>query len=97
MAQRGHTSNLSLSQDKRGIMAKRANFLVGSLEREREEKRERGESSFLLRSTKFCGSIFIGIRTKVHRIDERYAWVPKKRDFTEDPRGEISGNQSCRV
>ena len=97
----GHTSNLSLSWDKRGIRAKRAHFLVGSCEREekseREEKNERGESSFLPRSTKFRGSVFVWPRTKVHRIDERYAWVPEKRDFTEDPRGEISGNRSCRV
>ena len=36
----GHTSNLSLSWDKRGIRAKRAHF-PGLIER--EEKRERGE------------------------------------------------------
>ena len=65
--------------------------------RERGEKKERGELSFLPRSTEFCGSVFVGLRTKVHRIDERYAWVHEKRDFAEDPRGEILGNRSCRV
>ena len=34
---------------------------------------------------------------KVYRIGEGYVWVPEKRDFTEDPRGEILGNRSCRV
>ena len=34
---------------------------------------------------------------KVHRIDEGYAWVPEKRDFIEDPRREILGNQGCQV
>ena len=34
-------------------------------------------------------SDFVGPRTKVHRIDEGYAWVPKTRDFAEDPRKEI--------
>ena len=26
---------------------------------------------------------------KVHCIDEGYAWVPKKRDFTKDPNEKI--------
>ena len=65
-----HTSNLSLSWDKGGIRAKRAHF--PSFDRERDEKKERGESSFLPRSTEFYGSVFVGPRTKVHRIDERY-------------------------
>ena len=34
---------------------------------------------------------------KVHRIDEGYACVLEKRDFAEDPRGEILGNRNCRV
>ena len=91
----GHTSNLSLSWDKRGIRAKRAHFPAGS--REREEKRKRGEPSLLPRSTKFRRSVFVGPRTKVHLIDEEYAWIPEKRDLIEDQRGEISGNRSCRV
>ena len=70
-----HTSNLSLSWDKRGIRAKRAHFLLFT--REREEKRERGESSFIPQSMKFRGSIFVGPRAKVHLIDKRYAWVPE--------------------
>ena len=38
---RGHTSNLNLSSDKKGIREKRAHF--SWFDREREEKRERGE------------------------------------------------------
>ena len=91
----GHTSNLSLSWNKRGIIAKKSPFL--GFHREREEKRERGEPSFLPRSTKFCGSVFVGPRTKVHCIDERYTWVPENRDFAKEPIGEILGNQSYRV
>ena len=45
----GHTSNLSLSWDKRGIRAKRAHFMLFT--QEREVKRERGVPSFLPRST----------------------------------------------
>ena len=61
---------------------------------EREEKRERGEPSFLPRSMEFRGLVFFGLRTKVHHIDGRYAWVLEKRDFDEDPRGDILGNQN---
>ena len=32
---------------------------------------------------------FFGLRTKVYRIDEGYAWVPRTRDFNEDLRKEI--------
>ena len=31
----------------------------------------------------------IGLRTIVHRIDKGYAWVPRSRDFAEDPKKEI--------
>ena len=33
---------------------------------------------------------------KVHLLDENYAWVPKRRDFPEDPEEEILGNQNFR-
>ena len=36
----GHTSNLSLSWDKRGIRAKKSPFPIGSCERERERGEE---------------------------------------------------------
>ena len=42
----GHTSNLSLSWDKRGIRAKSAHFLVGSCEGERRKGKEKSEASF---------------------------------------------------
>ena len=34
-------------------------------------------------------SIFVGPKTKVHLLDEGYAWVPKTRDFVEDSRYEF--------
>ena len=43
-----------------------------------------------------CLSEFIEPRVKVHLLDEDYAWVPKRRDFTEDPEEEILGNQNFR-
>ena len=41
-------------------------------------------SNFSLQSTEICWSVFVGLRTKVHLLDEGYAWVPKTRDFTGD-------------
>ena len=37
----------------------------------------------------FRRSEFVGLRTKVHHIDEGYAWVLKMRDFAEDPSKEL--------
>ena len=65
--------------------------------RERREERKRRAKGFLPRSTEFRWSVLVGLRTKVHRIDEGYAWVPRKKYFAEDLRKEISGNRSCRV
>ena len=52
--------------------------------------------SFSLRSSELCQSEFIEPRVKVHLLDEGYMWVPKRRDFTEDQKEEISGNQNFR-
>ena len=41
-------------------------------------------SSFSLRSTEFRLSEFVRPRTKVHLLDESYAWILKLLDFTED-------------
>ena len=41
----------------------------------REERRAKG---FLPRSTEFRWSVFVGQKTKVHRIDEGYAWPGMK-------------------
>ena len=48
------------------------------------EERKRRAKSFLPRSMKFRWSEFIGLRTKVHCIDEAHAWVPKTWDFADD-------------
>ena len=62
-------------------------FFFGCV-RERE-RRETEHSNFSIRSSEFCQSEFVEPRVKVHLLDEGYAWVPKRRDFTEDPREEI--------
>ena len=36
-----------------------------------------------LRFTEIDWSEFIGPRTKVHLLDESYAWVPKSQDFAK--------------
>ena len=37
----------------------------------------------------FHRSEYVELRTKVHLLDEGYAHVPKRRDFTEDPNEKI--------
>ena len=37
----------------------------------------------------FRRSVCVGSRTKVHLIDEGYSWVPKTRDFIENPSEEF--------
>ena len=76
-------------------MAKRAHF-PSLIERVRKERKRRAKS-FLPRSMKFHWTVFVGSRTKFHRINEGYAWVLRKKDFAEDLRNEISGDRSSRV
>ena len=64
--------------------------------RERE-RREEESISFSFRSSEFHRSEFVEPKEKVHLLDERYAWVPKMRGFTEDLEEEISGNQGFRT
>ena len=61
---------------------KRAHSLVLIMRERRRGKEESQASSHDLQSS-------VGLRTKVHHIDKRYAWVPKNRDFVEDPKGRI--------
>ena len=72
-----------------------AHFLVGTMG-EQEGEKERVQD-FFLQSLEFRLSEFVGARTKVHRLDEGYACVPKRRDFTENPKEEIWGNQSFQI
>ena len=64
--------------------------------REKEGEKKKSFQNLSLRSTEFCLSKFVGSRTKVHLFDEGYTWVLKRRDFTEDPKEEILGNQIFR-
>ena len=58
----------------------------------REGKRGGKESfqDFFRRSMEFRRSKFVETITKVHRLDEGYAHLPKMRDFTKDPNEETS-------
>ena len=58
-------------------------------ERGREKKIKIKNSNFSLRSMEFRLSEFVGSRTKVHLLDNGYAWVPKTRDFIENSREEF--------
>ena len=67
-------------------------FLIWTM-REKKGDNERIKV-FFLQSSKFHRSEFIEPRTKVHRLDESYACVPKTRGFTKDLNerfGEIKG------
>ena len=55
----------------------------------REREGEKKNPNFSLQSMEFRRSEFVGPRTKVHPLDEGYAWVPKSRDFTEDSNKEL--------
>ena len=57
------------------------------------ERREREHPSFSLRSSEFRQPKFVESRVKIHLIDEGYAYILKMKDFIEDSREEISGNQ----
>ena len=50
-------------------------------------------SNFSLQSTELRWSDFVGSRTKVHLLGEGYMCVPKKGDFSKDPREEFGGNR----
>ena len=57
------------------------------------ERKKESITTFFLRSLEFRLLEFVESRVKVHLLDESYAWVPKRRGFTEDPRNEFSGNK----
>ena len=66
-------------------------FFLVLVEREKK-RREREQQAFSLQSTEFCRSDFVRPRLKVHHLDEDYAWVPKRRGFTENQKEEFSEN-----
>ena len=72
------------------MRARKAPFFFPDFVREKE-RREESFQGFSPRSMEFYWSIFVGPRTKVHLIDKRYTWVPKIKDFDEDPKEEIRG------
>ena len=57
-------------------------------ERREREITERNPN-FSLQSTEFHRLEFVGLRTKVHLLDEGYDWVLKTWDFVEDSRKEF--------
>ena len=71
---------VKLRRKKNHVGGGRTDFPAGEKTLEKE-----GESSnFSLRSIEIGWLEFIGQRKKVHLLNERYAWVSKTRDFTED-------------
>ena len=62
-----------------------------------ETKKKKRTPSLSLRSTEFRQSDFVGLRLKVHLLDERSAWVKKMRGFTKDLSEEFSRNQRFRA
>ena len=58
--------------------------------REQEGEKERVQD-FFLQSSEFRWSEFVETRVKVHLLNEDYAYVPKNKDFAEDPKEEIWG------
>ena len=62
------------------ILGIKYDFFVG----ENRGEKERAKCFFRL-STEFRRSEFVEQRVKVHIFDEGYTWIPKRRDFTEDP------------
>ena len=60
--------------------------------REKKGEKER-RPSLSFRTSEFRRSEFIEPRVKVHLLDKDYAYIPKMRNFTKDPKEEISRNQ----
>ena len=60
-------------------------------------RREREHLSFSLQSSEFRWSEFVEKRVKDHLLNEGYAYIPKRRDFTEDLKEVVSGNQGFRA
>ena len=58
-------------------------------------KRERNREiqDFLRRFSEFCRSESIEPRIKIYLLDKGYVYIPRTRNFTEDPKKKISGNQ----
>ena len=80
MARHGPHTKLNLSLNKKVQRGKRSHIFPGFF-REKERERKKGEkvraSNFSLRSTEIRWSVFVGPKTKVHLLDEGYAWVLK--------------------
>ena len=52
---------------------------------------EESFQAFFRRSTESPQVEFVKPRTKVHRLDKGYTFVPKTREFAENPKEEIWG------
>ena len=63
----------------------------------RERGGKRAFKDFFRRSVEYCWSEFVETRTKIHLLDEGYTYIQKMRDFTGDPKEEVSRNQGFRA
>ena len=90
----GQAFKLRIRLDKTDFGRENPHFLLFGLETMRE-KRGKKEifQTFFRQSIEFYRSEFVDPRVKVHLLDEGYAYIPKRRDFIENPKEEILGNQ----
>ena len=75
--------------EQKGLLGRNGHFWLLLREREKGEKIQ----TFSRRSKGFRQSEFFEPKVKVHPLDKGHAYIPKRRDFTEDPKEDISGNQ----
>ena len=74
------------------LRERRSSF--SSLETMGEKGRGESFQDLFWGSTEFRRSEFVEPIVKIHVLDDGYAWIQKRRDFIEDPKEEISGNQN---
>ena len=84
----GHSFNLKIKLEQKEQEGKRSHFFLVLTVGEKKRGRKGTKASlFDLQSS--IGQFSLGHRTKVHRINDGDEWVPRTRDFVEDPRKEI--------
>ena len=88
----GQAFKLDKLEQKR-ILGIKGHFWLSLQERGKRERKLEKIKTFSLRSMGFHQSEFVEPTVKVHLLDESHAYIPKRKDFTEDPKEEISGNQ----
>ena len=63
----------------------------------REGKEKESIQASLFNPRSLVGQNYVEPRVKVNLLDEGYAYIQKRRDFTKDPKEEVSRNQGFRA